>query len=241
MALPVSTWSGQKIVTVVSRNTGLANDTNGRSACLDYINLGLMEISSHTPWDWLATQMTDITMTATVATYNLATGSGSEWDSVYDVRLVGANERTLDALDRRTYDRYRRRYQTSTNVPTHYLIYGAQQNAVIELVPTPSVADTLRIRYILRAAHLSDSTGSSLAMVDRFVPMVIYKGMSLVSAWKDPERMSQWEAMYQRSLARNIDRDRVSPDENPAFSPQVEHAAQRIDYVNPDDLTWYPR
>lgn len=241
MALANSTWTGQKIVTVVSRNTGLSNDNTSRAACLDYINLGLMEISSHTPWDWLSTQLADITMTAGVDVYTLPTASGSEWDSVYDVRLVGTNERTLDAIDRRTYDRYRRRYQTSQNVPTHYLIYGAQINAAITLVPVPSVADTLRIRYLLRQAHLSDATGSGLAMADRFVPMVVYKGMSLVSAWKDPERMTQWEAMYQRCLARNIDRDRVAPDDMPAFSPQVEHAAQRLDYVSPTDLDFYPR
>lgn len=241
MALPNATWNGQQIVTIVSRNTGLANNSTARSAVTDYVNMALFEINGETAWDWLAVTNASITVSAGSSDYNLPTASGSVYDDIYDVRLTSGNERTLDPLSRRTYDRYRRRYQSTQSPPTHYLIYGAQQNAVITLVPTPNAADALTLRYFIRQGTISDATGSSLAMADRYVPVVLYKACALTSMWKDPERAPFWEAQYRRALARALDRDRVLADETPQLTPQAEHAAQRIDYVNPTDLDFYPR
>lgn len=241
MALPAATWDGQKIVTVVSRNTGVGNNTTARSQVLDYVNLALWHISLQTPWDWLATTATDITIGSATATYNLPTASGAVFDDVYDVRLVGTNERTLDPLDRRGYDNIMRGEQDTANVPNSYFIYGAQQGGVITLVPTPSEADTLRIRYLIRQPTISDATSSSLAIADRYMPLVVFKSCEFVSAWRDPERTPYWERQYQITLARAINRDAVGPNDSPTLLPRVEHQPGKVDYENPDDLSFYPR
>ena len=241
MALPNATWSGQKIVTVVSRNTGLANNSTARAAVLDSINLGLWHISGQTPWDWLAVLNAAITVVSGTADYNLPTGAGAEFDDVYDVRLTSGNERTLDSLDRRTYDRYRRRFQATSSPPTHYIIFGAQQAGTITLVPTPNAADSLSIRYLIRQPIISDATSSSLAIADRYMPLVVFKGCEFVSQWKEPERSPYWAQQYHVYLMRCVDRDRVLADQTPQLVPQAEHAAQRIDYVSPTDLDFYPR
>lgn len=241
MALPNATWDGQKIVTVVSRFAGVANDSQVRAAVLDYINLALWDLSLQTPWDWNALQATDQTVTAGVADYPLPTGAGQVYDDIYDVRLVGANERTLFPADRRSWDRYAQGDQDAAGVPTHYGVWGAQRNGVLTLFPTPGSGDTLRIRYIARQAIIADSTGSSLAMADRYIPLVIFKGAENVAAWKTPDRVSYWNQKYQQALARAINADRVGPDEAPVFSPQVEHGRPRLDQSNLTDLDVYPR
>lgn len=242
MALANATWSGNQIVTVVARSLGIANDTNSRSAVTDYINLGLWDISLQTPWDWNTLQAAaDQTVTAGVSDYNLPTATGAVYDSIYDCRLVGANARTLDPIDMRTYDKAQRRIQTYTNIPTHYVVFSAQQSATIRLVPTPSAADTLRIRYIQRQPTIADSTGSSLAIADKFIPLVIFKGCENVATWKNPERVGYFQQKYNQALARAMEMDKVGADTLPGFSPRIEHEIGKIDYLNPDDLTFYPR
>jgi hypothetical protein len=237
MALANATWDGQKIVTVVSRFTGLANDTNSRAAVLDYINLGLWEISLHTPWDWLATVQSDITVSASVATYSLAT---ADFGDVYNARLTGNLERTLTYVDQRTYDKIISGNQDAAGTPTHYTVYGAQKNALIKLLPTPSAADTLQVRYTTQQSTISDATASSLAIADKFMPMVIYKAAELGSAWKNPELVTYWKAKYDEVLARSINVDRVKADENPQIIAAIEHGQERIDPINPTDTAFYP-
>jgi hypothetical protein len=155
---------------------------------------------------------------------------------------VGQNERTLEPIDRRTYDRYRRRFQTTTSTPSHYLLYGAQLgDAVITLLPTPSAGDTLVIRFLQRQTTLSDATASTLAIPDKYIPMVVYKACQLTAAWKDPERVGYWEQAYLRVLGRAININSVPPDANVGFVPRIEWASQQGDVINPTDLDFYPR
>lgn len=240
MALPAATFTGQQIVTAVSRFTGLANDTLSRPAVLDYVNLALWDISLQTPWSWNELINTNITVTAGVADNPLPTGAGQVFDDVYDVRLVGSPERTLLPLDLRTYDRTRAGVQTGQSVPTHYYIYGPQTNAVLTLVPTPNAGNTLAIRYIGRQATISDASGSSLNMADKYVPLVIYKGAELVSAWKAPERTAYWAARYEKALARALMIDRDMPDETPSMVPRNQNGVY-YDPLYPDDLHEYSR
>ncbi len=238
MALANATWSGQKIVTVVARFAGLANDTNSRDAVLDMINLGLDEISLQTPWDWLATTATNITVVAGTQDYSLPTGDFGE---IYDARLVGGNERTLDYISRRDLDKFVRGIQGNSATPTHYYIFGPQKNAQISLFPKPATGDTLSVRYYTVQGHISDASANALAIPDKYMPMVIFKGAENAAAWKRPDQVSYWNAKYQAALFRAIDVNRNKPDEVPSLLPGVEHSAVRIDYDNPDDLSFYPR
>jgi len=245
MGVPVATWTGQQIVTVVSRYSGLAGDTVSRGAVLDHINLGLWEISNETPWRWNEAITQNIAVVSGVADYSLtATANGFSssvvFDEVYDVRLE-TNQRTLDPIDRRVYDRYRRRFQQSSNLPTHYTIYGPTNQGVITLLPTPNAADLMTIRFLTRQTTIADSTASSLAVADKFMPMIILKGCQLVAAWKNPDRVDYWTRLYRAALARSLDQDKNKPDDMPAFIPRVEWEAYRIDYTNPNDLDFYPR
>src|ERR1041384_1038313 len=240
MSLPAATFTGQQIVTAVSRFTGLANDTLSRPAVLDYVNLALWDISLQTPWSWNELINTSITVTAGVADNPLPTGAGQVFDDIYDVRLTGSPERTLLPLDLRTYDRTRAGVQTGQSTPTHYYIYGPQQNAVLTLVPTPNAGNTLAIRYIGRQATISDASGSSLNMGDKYVPLVIYKGAELVCQWKAPERAPYWGARYEKALADQLMIDRDMPDETPSMVPRNQNGVY-YDPLYPDDLHEYSR
>lgn len=240
MALPAATFTGQQIITAVSRFTGLANDTNSRSAVLDYVNLGLWHISLETPWSWNEIIASSITVTAGVADNPLPTGAGLVFDDVYDVRLTGSPERTLLPIDLRTYDRTRAGVQTGQSTPTHYYIYGPQQNAVLTLVPTPNAGNTLLIRYIGRQNTISDASASSLNIPDKYMPLVIYKGAELTSAWKSPERTGYWNGMYKQALGRALAIDREEPDENPSMVPRNQNGVY-YDPLYPDDLHEYSR
>jgi len=175
MALPAATFTGQQIITAISRFTGLANDTQSRPAVLDYTNLALWNVSLETPWSWNHVIASNITVTAGVADNPLPTGAGLVFDDVYDVRLTGSAARTLLPIDLRTYDRARAGTQAGQSTPTHYYIYGAQPNAVLTLVPTPNASDVLSIRYITRQVTISDASASSLSVPDKYLPLVIYK------------------------------------------------------------------
>src|SRR6185369_1883112 len=173
--------------------------------------------------------------------YNLPTASGSAIDAIYDVRLVGAAERTLFPTDLREWDRFNQGEQDAVATPTHYTVFGGQQNGTIRLLPTPGAGDVLRVRYYCRQAAISDATASSLAMADKFVPLVVFKSAANVAGWKTPERVSFWEAKYAKALARAQDVDRVGPDDTPTFIPQVQHARGQLDMTNLTDLDVYPR
>lgn len=241
MALPNATWSGYQIVTAISRLTGLANDTVSRAAVLDYTNLALWEISLESRWDWNALTASDQTVVAGTSTYNLPTGAGAVFDEIYDVRLVGGAERTLFPADLRELDRLMQGEQDAAGTPTHYVIFGGQQGGTIRLFPSPASGDTLRLRYYSRQASITDATASSLAMADKYMPLVIFKAAENVAAWKTPERVGYWREKYRTALARAQEVDRVSPDEVPTLVPQADHGRLRIDQANLNDLDVYPR
>ncbi len=247
MALTNATWDGQRIVTVVSRYSGLSNDTNSRSAVLDNVNLAMWEMSLHSTWDWNLTTASNIAVSATVSDYNLPTASGSEYDEIYDVRLVGDNERTLDFLNRSEYDKLVRGNQDTETIPTHYVLFGTQKGAVIQLVPTPSVTDVLRVRYYVQQFSTVDASATaasdapaSLAISNKYMPLIIYKAAELTAVWKRPELAPFWKLKYDEILARAINVDRVKQDENLGFIAQIEHGSMRLDFVNPSDA-FYPR
>ena len=241
MALPDATWTGQKIVTIVARFAGLANDASSREAVLDMINLGLDEIALQTSWDWNATTASDITVVSGTAEYNLPTGAGEVFDEIYDARLVGQNERTLNYITRRDLDKFVRGIQGNTGSSTHYYIYGPQKNAVVGLFPTPSFGDTLRLRYFVQQGFISDATASALAIPDKYMPLVIFKGAENTAAWKRPDQVGYWNGKFTAALSRAFHINRDKPDEVPNFSPGIEHSAPRRDAVNPNDLEYYPR
>ena len=247
MALTNATWDGQKIVTVVSRFTGLSNDTNSRSAVLDHVNLAMWEMSLHSTWDWNLTTASDITLTGSTSTYNLPTASGLEFDEIYDVRLQGSAERTLNYVDRRLYDNLVRGDQDADGVPSLYTVFGAQKGGVIQLFPTPSGSETLRIRYYAQQFSTVDASATaasdapaSVALSNKYVPLVIYKAAELTAAWKRPELAIFWKTKYDELLRRAVTVDRDKPDEKIGMVAQIEHGAERLDFVNPSDA-FYPR
>jgi hypothetical protein len=241
MSLPSCSYNGQQITTIVARFSGLANDSNSRSSVLDCINIGLFEIANSSPWSWNELTNSSISIVAGTSDYNLPTGAGQVFEDIYDVRMTGGNARTLDALDQRTYDRFRRLVQNTQNIPTHYTIFSKQQGGTISLLPTPNISDTLSIKYTSRQAIISDATASSLAMSDHYLPIVIFKGCENVALWKNPEKAMFWAGKYKIAVARGIETDRNGPDSTPGLIPQVDWVSSKVDAVNPTDLDFYPR
>lgn len=243
MAMPNALWSGKDIITAVSRLTGLANDTTSRAAVLDYTNLALWEITNESAWDWLVTTASDITVVAGTNTYNLPTAAGVVFDRMYDVRLVGAAERTLFPADLREWDRFSQGEQDGQSTPTHYTMFSTQIGAQVRLLPTPGAGDTLRLRYYARQIAILDvsGTGGPIAIPDNYIPMIVFKAAANVAGWKTPDRVGFWEAKYNKALSRAQDVDRVGPDDTPTLIPRIQHERGGLDWSNLTDLDVYPR
>lgn len=241
MALPNAYLNGKELIDYVSVFAGLQNDTPSRAWVLKMFNLALQHVALHTPWSWLELTGSNITVTSGTATYNLPTGTGAVFDEVYDVRLVGNNERTLDPISRRTLDRAARGDQDAGGVPSHYHLYAAFNSGHITLYPTPNVGDTLRLRYYRRESQISDATGSELALPDKYLLLPIFKATEFLCAWKRPDMVGYWKTNYDEAIRRAKSVNQAHPDEVPAFSPGIEHSADRVDPIDPDDLSFYPR
>lgn len=236
-ALTCQPWAGNKLVTIVGRFVGLSNDSQIRAGVLDMLNIAAQEFDLAHDWSFREETAADISVTASDATYTLP----SNFKRIYNVRLVGSNERTLHPIDQRSYDRYRQGDQDSTSIPTHYHLYQAFDAATITLVPTPSASDTLRIRYYRTMPTITDDATDSLCIPYRAVVPIIYKAAALVAGWKSPEISNLWEQKYAAALARCIADDMAHGDDTEGFIPQVAWAQGGVDFTNPNDLDWYQR
>lgn len=230
-------WAGNKLVTVVGRLVGLSSDSTLRAGVLDMLNIAAQEFDLAHDWSFREETAADITVTASDATYTIP----SDYKRIYNVRLTGTNERTLNPIDRRAYDRYRNGDQDATGIPTHYHLYQAFDTATITLIPTPSAGDTLSIRYYRTMPTIVDDSSDSLCIPYRAIVPIIYKAAALVAGWKSPEISNLWEQKYDVALRHCIADDMAHGDDTEGFVPAVAWAQGGVDYTNPDDLTFYPR
>ena len=234
--LSCQSYSSNKLVDMVARLAGLGSDSTLRAGVLDMINIGIQEFDLAHDWAFRQQTAATITVTADTATYTLP----SDFKKMYDARLTGSGQRTLFALDARSYDRVRTE-QSGTATPSHYHLFEAQDSANITLVPTPSEGNSLVIKYYRNFPVLTDSPTDNLCIPQRYIVPIIYKAAELTMAWKEPERAGKWERSYERALYRAIADDTTHEDELEGFMPRVEYASDKTDFLAPTDLDFYPR
>ncbi len=234
--LACQTYSSNKLVDMVARWAGLGSDPTLRAGVLDMINIGMQEFDLAHDWAFRQQTAATITVVSGTATYTLP----SDFKKIYDVRLTGNGEKTLFALDARTYDRVRSS-QAGQGTPSHYHLFAAQNTANITLVKTPDIGNSLVIKYYRNFPLLTDNPTDNLCIPQRYIVPIIYKAAELTLAWKEPERAAKWERSYEKALYRAIADDVTNEDELEGFMPRVEYAGDKTDFLAPTDLDFYPR
>jgi hypothetical protein len=182
-------------------------------------------------------ELGDGTHTLEIAGYYITNGTSTIgvprlFKKVYDIRLVD-NARRLNYIDRRYYDSVISN-QSTTDIPSGYVVDTVNEaqtsayNAVITLVPTSGVTDTLLMRWYRRhfvpADITNGSTSSDTHVVDlpeQHVGAVLARarGLLLANRGGDSERQSYWERQSERLYRESVVADEDQPDKPVGFVP----------------------
>lgn len=165
------------------------------------------------PWHYLRKTNDPITTVIGTADYSLP----SDFKHIYTARLT-TNERTLSYVDPRHYDRvFWAQAQRST--PAWYTLFRLGAELKITLLPTPSEADSLVIRYN-RFTRVTPAGGDTIDVPDTWVDVILHKGKELLLADRTgvEDRRNYNAEMAQRGLQRARADDIIIPDENLAMA-----------------------
>lgn len=160
---------------------------------------------------------TVITATATRDYYDLP----SDWKVGYSVRLLGS-QKALKYVQRRIYDRYStNEFQSGT--PEGYDLFGVGGKGKIRLLPPPSAADVLQLRYYRRlymASATADSTALDIPEDYEQTPIAWAKWHFLVDKQDGKsEQAGTWMSLAQEGLKTMLADETAIPDENLGFTP----------------------
>lgn len=161
--------------------------------------------------------VTVITATATRDYYDMP----SNWKVGYSVRLLGA-QRSLRYIQRRAYDRFvTNEFEAST--PEVYDLFSQGAKGKIRLIPPPSAADVLQLRYY-RRLYIGTATGDTTALDIpqdyEFTPIAWAKWHFLVDKQEGKsEQAGTWMSLAQDGLKTMLADETAIPDENLGFTP----------------------
>lgn len=155
--------------------------------------------------------VTGVTLTFTRDLYDLP----SNFKAVYTARLL-SQPRGLRYVGRRVYDRtvYD---QTSTSTPFLYDLFREGELGKIRLLPPPSAADTLKLRYYRRL----DQTATPIDVhVDWEPYFVAWAKWHFLTDKKDgSERANQWLQFANTGVSEMLKMNVTIPDEELSFVP----------------------
>lgn len=179
----------------------------------------------------------DIPVIAGTSVYNLP----SPFKRPYSARLM-TNERTLVWKDRNFIDRSFAN-QSPHQSPAFYTAYNpdtfvasTRQNGRVELFPTSSEADTLRVRFF-RPIGEPSSGSDVIDVLDRHVYALLERGKFYYMKNKDSEnvRTQHTDILSMRLLTKAIRDDReASLDRDKVMTPQIEWGWTRL--INDSDV-----
>jgi len=168
-----------------------------------------------------------VTLTAAGVTTANVTASRDMYDfpsdvkKVYSVRLLGS-QKYLVPIGRRHYDRSIGSEQ-STNSPGWYDLFMQGSRGKIRLLPPPSTADTLLVRYYRRmTVPTTSATADVVDIPQDFEPYLIAWAKWHFLVDKGEGRMEQgktWFALSQEGLTTMVRNQTRKPDEDLRFIP----------------------
>lgn len=166
--------------------------------------------------------VTGVTLTFTRALYDLP----SDFKSIYTARLL-SQPRGLKYIGRRPYDRVVYD-QTSTGTPECYDLFREGEIGKLRLIPPPSQADTLKIRYYRRMSQTADPIDVHL---DWEPYLIAFAKWHFLTDKKDTgDRASTWLSFAQTGIGELMKINATIPDEELSFYP----SAGGTLFVNPN-------
>jgi hypothetical protein len=164
-----------------------------------------------------AAGLTVITATAIRDYYDLP----SDWRVGYSAKLIGSN-RSLAYIQRRGYDRVVSN-EFTPGTPAGYDQFLMGTKGKIRLLPPPSAADVLQLRYY-RRLYLASATGDATALDIpedyEETPIAWAKWHFLVDKQEGKsEQAGVWMALAREGLKTILADETAIPDENLGFVP----------------------
>lgn len=161
--------------------------------------------------------VTVVTASATRDYYDLP----SNWRVGYSVRLLGS-QKAIYYVQRRAYDRYATD-EFSAGTPEGYDFYSVGGKGKIRLLPPPSAADVLQLRYY-RRLYIGTATGDSTALDIpedyEQTPIAWAKWHFLTDKQEGRgEQAGTWLSLAQDGLKTMLADETAIPDENLGFTP----------------------
>lgn len=136
----------------VAEQAGVGNDTDWLTRADRAIQAACKHFNNAGDWDFLRTTASDISVISGTSDYSVPNDTSGYphliFKRPYDVRLVGGNARILYPMDLRLYDQVD--WTQSGGVPCYYTTFTTASAGTIRLIPSPTVNDTLRIKYYRR-------------------------------------------------------------------------------------------
>lgn len=168
--------------------------------------------------------VTGVTLTFTRALYDLPT----DFKSIYTARLM-SQPRGLKYMTRRPYDRVVYD-QVSTGTPDFYELFREGELGKIRLIPPPSQADTLKVRYYRRMSHTADPID---VHIDWEPYLIAFAKWHFLTDKKDgSERATSWQSFANLGVVELMKINTVIPDEELSFYPSTSTL-----FVNPNATT----
>lgn len=164
------------------------------------------------PWSYLQETAPDQTLIVETATYALP----GNLKHVYDVRLL-TNDRTLYYVDRRAYNRIVWN-QDATGIPNFYTLYQQGTALLIELLPTPSVVDTLSVRYH-RMTSIPSANDDPIDVPEPWVDIILNRARALLLAGRagSDTRRDFFIALSEQGMMKARTDDIVIADDDEGF------------------------
>lgn len=185
-------------------------------------------------WEFKLITLTDITVSANVAAYDLKTlGGATNPKKIYSARFKN-NKRTLFYVRQREVDRAIRD-QENVEIPIAYTeIRSANGNLNIKLIPTPSGGELLQVR-IYEHIVLPSADGDVIDIPDRYLGALLALARYYFVIDRDPEdaRAQSMLAKSEQLIMNAVNDDRGNPDEDFRLIPMSEWVrAQGPDPLN---------
>ncbi len=207
------TWGQAK--NEVAQVVGGQNDPETLLSAKAQIKAVLEDWNSRRNWQFLQVQADDIPIVNGTSTYDLPTTFKKPYAA-----LLSVYGRPLSYITRRQYNLSRPWSQASPTVPIGYMLYNVVSTGKIELIPSNSLNDILKVWYY-RLMIEEDSDDAFLDVLGRYANYVLDGARARLLGLKGPvEKLSFWMQQSEAGYLKAVADDETIPDEDTGFAPQ---------------------
>lgn len=212
----------KKIVGRIVGRSAKADDVGAGDA----VRLAINKVNEYN-WEYLTVRGSDISVVAGTAAYSLP----APFKDHYSMRLV-TNNRSLGFIRQSEYDNIH--YHPVSDIPRAYSVFGQTITNQINLIPTPSISDTLEYRYYRPMAMPAGDTEllDCPSWMERFI---ITYAQGMVAMWQgvDGNRIQMLNGLAEDALRGSLSADRNSAGEDPGFLSQMQYSQPGYDMNHP--------